>query len=143
MKMKTWIAMGFTVSLTLACSHTQSVGPTEEPEKAMAEAKSEVKAEPPKDGELASKDAASATTPSSPTALLKPGGANAIQDKLAGKGELNGAPTGKLDGPTRAALARFQRANDLPATGLPDDATVQKLGLKPEDVFRPTGAGAP
>lgn len=111
------------------CSHARSVGPTEEPAP-----KKEAKKEP-------SPLVESKATPSSPAALLAPGGARAIQDKLANAGDLEGEPSGELDGPTRAALTRFQRAHDLPATGLPDDATVSKLGLKPDDVFKKTGAG--
>lgn len=36
-------------------------------------------------------------------------------------------PTGELDGDTRSALAFFQKANDLPATGELDSATRDKL----------------
>jgi peptidoglycan hydrolase-like protein with peptidoglycan-binding domain len=111
------------------CSHARSVGPVEEPSP-----KKETRSEPAALTE-------SKTTPSSPGALLAPGGARAIQGKLAKSGDLDSEPSGELDGPTRAALTRFQRAHDLPATGLPDDATVSKLGLKPDDVFRKTGAG--
>lgn len=124
------------VVLTFGCSHTQSVGSAEEPEKATAKAEA-----PEKKAEAPRKVVSSPTTPSSPSALLKPGGAKAIQDKLASAGELKEDPSGQLDGPTRSALARYQRSNNLPATGLPDDATVQKLGLKVDDVFKPTGAG--
>ena len=72
----------------------------------------------------------------SPTALLKPGAAKAIQAKLSRDGDLHGDLGSDLDGPTRDALSRFQRSHDLPATGLPDDATIRKLGLKPEEIFR-------
>lgn len=125
----------FAAALAVGCSHTQSVAPPEEPEK---EAVPEKKAAAPKKVKVV----ASKTTPSSPSALLQPGGAKAIQEKLASSGDLKEEPTGELDGPTRAALARYQRAHDLPATGLPDDATVGKLGLKVGDIFKPTGAGA-
>ena len=72
----------------------------------------------------------------SPAGLLREGAAKKIQQRLARAG----APaemkaSGELDGPTRAALARYQRAHDLPATGDPDDATVQRLGLDPDEVF--------
>ena len=73
---------------------------------------------------------------STPAALLAPGGARAIQERLVHSGELTGEPSGELDGPTHAALARFQRAHDLPATGVPDNATVKKLGLDCGKIFR-------
>jgi hypothetical protein len=34
------------------------------------------------------------------------------------------------------ALREFQNARNLPATGVPDDATVRALGLDPEKIFR-------
>jgi peptidoglycan hydrolase-like protein with peptidoglycan-binding domain len=114
------------------CSHTRSVAPAEEPAPTKESKKESAKEEPL---------APSKTTPSSPAALLAPGAARDIQEKLAKSGDLDGAPSGELDGPTRAALARFQRAHDLPATGIPDDATVEKLGLQPAAVFKKTGAG--
>ena len=42
----------------------------------------------------------------------------------------------RFDGDTQAALRRFQRERGLPSTGIPDDATVRKLGLDPRDVFK-------
>jgi peptidoglycan hydrolase-like protein with peptidoglycan-binding domain len=72
----------------------------------------------------------------SPEALLKPGALARIQEKLAHEGTLNGEPTGKMDAATKKGLEDFQRDHDLPATGIPDDATVGRLGLKPTDVFR-------
>jgi hypothetical protein len=71
-----------------------------------------------------------------PAGLLKAGAAKLIQERLARAGALaRREPTDDLDEPTRAALARFQRDQGLPATGDPDGATVGKLGLRPEDVF--------
>jgi hypothetical protein len=72
----------------------------------------------------------------SPGALLKPGAAKIIQEKLSQDGDFDGDVSSDLDGRTRGALAKFQRRHDLPATGIPDDATVRKLGLRPDDVFR-------
>lgn len=119
------------LSLWLACTHARSVAPPQEPsspevvEEKPTPKKSSV---PREDGDI--------RISSSPEALLEPSAARAIQDRLAKSGDLEGEPSGELDGPTRKALARFQRAHDLPATGAPDDATVRKLGLDPKDVFR-------
>lgn len=75
----------------------------------------------------------------SPAGLLKPEAVEAIQGKLASRGELGRDDrSGKLDDPTRKALRAFQRENNLPATGMPDDLTVKKLGLDPGQIFRAT-----
>jgi len=59
-----------------------------------------------------------------------------IQEKLAGVGLLHeDPPSGELDTQTLEAIRQFQCDSDLPATGLPDDATVRQLGLDPRDVF--------
>jgi peptidoglycan hydrolase-like protein with peptidoglycan-binding domain len=82
----------------------------------------------------------------SPAGLLKPEAVEAIQGKLASRGALaKDDRSGKLDDPTRKALRAFQRDNNLPATGMPDDLTVKKLGLDPGQIFRatPRGAGHP
>jgi hypothetical protein len=73
---------------------------------------------------------------STPGALLKPGAARLIQERLARAGALRaGHTTERLDAATFAALARYQKAHDLPATGQPDGATIDKLGLSADDVF--------
>jgi hypothetical protein len=72
----------------------------------------------------------------SPASLLKPGAAKTIEEKLRREGDLKGDADSDDEAGTREALARFQRRHNLPATGAPDDATVQKLGLKPQDIFR-------
>ena len=36
----------------------------------------------------------------------------------------------------RDSIRRFQRAEDLPATGVPDRETVERLGLDPDETFR-------
>ncbi len=40
------------------------------------------------------------------------------------------------DAATREGVRRFQRAQDLPATGVPDAETVKRLGLDPDKTFR-------
>lgn len=54
----------------------------------------------------------------------------ALQSALAGRG-FEVQRTGLLDGPTRGALATFQRARGLPASGLPDAPTLEALDLDP------------
>lgn len=41
-------------------------------------------------------------------------------------------PSGVLDEPTGAAIARFQATKGLPTTGLPDLATLGALGVDPD-----------
>jgi hypothetical protein len=48
----------------------------------------------------------------------------AAQARLAALGLLDGEPGGRLDPATRSALERFQVANGLPVTGLPDQRTL-------------------
>jgi peptidoglycan hydrolase-like protein with peptidoglycan-binding domain len=68
---------------------------------------------------------------------LREGAAESIQAKLVDGGYLEkDATSGKLDGRTERALRNFQREQSLPATGVPDDLTLQKLGLSPQDLFR-------
>jgi hypothetical protein len=66
----------------------------------------------------------------SPAGLLAPGADDKIRDRLAERGF---ASEGKS---TKEAMRRFQQANDLPATGVPDHETVKKLGLDPDVIFR-------
>jgi len=73
----------------------------------------------------------------SPAGLLRPEAVKRLQQKLVSHGQLAEADqSGKLDGPTHKALREFQRANNMPATGMPDDLTIQKLGLKPAELTR-------
>src|SRR5947209_1332430 len=53
--------------------------------------------------------------------------ASDMQFDLAALGFYQTNPTGRLDSDTRAALSRFQFANGLPSTGLPDAPTIQAL----------------
>src|ERR671919_52647 len=50
------------------------------------------------------------------------------QDALKAKG-LNPGTGAKLDPQTQQALSEFQKANDLPATGVLDEKTAAKLGV--------------
>src|SRR4051794_11237309 len=43
--------------------------------------------------------------------------------------------SGTLDDETQAALKRFQKSQDQPATGLPDYDTLHRLGLDPKAIY--------
>jgi len=70
-----------------------------------------------------------------PEALLAPGADHDIRDKLAERGFMKEG-AGSSQSSTREGIRRFQRAEDLPATGIADQETVKRLGLDPEKVFR-------
>jgi Putative peptidoglycan binding domain len=134
-----WITSAFLWSLaaiTIGCGHAQTVGPAVAPDE-----KSDSATTPAHHktvtSDLKGPDGApqNISISTSPDALLKPGAAKLIQQKLSQDGDFDGDASSD-DGRARAALAKFQRRHDLPATGVPDDATVRKLGLKPEDIFR-------
>lgn len=66
---------------------------------------------------------------SSPQGLLKPGADEKVREKL---GVSKGAGM-------RKALMKFQREHDLPATGMLDHETVERLGFDPKDIFQKEG----
>lgn len=73
----------------------------------------------------------------SPAGLLEPGAVKRIQERLHERGLLpEQARSGKLDGRTRKALRELQEKHNLPATGTPDDLTLQKLGLDASELAR-------
>jgi N-acetylmuramoyl-L-alanine amidase len=53
-----------------------------------------------------------------------------LQGRLSNLGFLGGKVTGEMDDNTVRALNTFQAANDLPKTGIPDEATLNKLKSK-------------
>lgn len=72
----------------------------------------------------------------SPGALMQAEAIEALQKSLKSAGFLEGSLSGRLDAETEQALRAYQRAHDLPATGLPDRATAESLGLDPDDLFK-------
>ncbi len=52
------------------------------------------------------------------------------QEALKGKGFDPGAISGRMHAKTQEALRQFQKANDWPATGVLDQKTADKLGIK-------------
>ena len=101
--------------LFAGCFHTKQAQTTAEPEKQQTQGKRVATPRPV------------GTTPQS---ILRADGLRKMQDKLGVK------ETGQLDDATRAALERFQRRHHLAATGLPDLATVDQLGLDTDKIFQ-------
>jgi hypothetical protein len=60
--------------------------------------------------------------------VISPTDIRRAQEALRAKG-LNPGDDGKLDDETQEALAKFQKQNNLPATGMLDDKTLMKLGV--------------
>ena len=60
--------------------------------------------------------------------VISPTDIKRAQEALRAKG-LNPGDDGKLDEETQEALAKFQKQNSLPATGLLDDKTLEKLSV--------------
>ena len=75
---------------------------------------------------------------SSPEGLLAPGAEAQIRDKLANGGYLN---KNDNDAPLESGLRKFQKARDLPQTGIPNHETIQALGLDPNRIFKHTDVG--
>ena len=72
-----------------------------------------------------------------PEDLLRPGAVHAIEQALMEKGYLAPDSRQTLDEPVRDALARFQRDNEIAATGFPDSKTLTTLGFDPGKVYQP------
>ena len=75
---------------------------------------------------------------SSPEGLLAPGAEAQIRDKLANGGYL--AKNDK-DSSLESGLRKFQKARDLPQTGIPNHETIQALGLDPGRIFKHADVG--
>lgn len=73
-----------------------------------------------------------------PEGLFREGAVERIQDALRERGLLEGeVKRGDLDVPTSLALRKLQAREDLAQTGQPDRATLEALGLEPQDAFLP------
>lgn len=119
------------VALLASCSHATTTDGGKPAKEAAPEAKEETgtkKAPAPARAPASKPEDVPVST--SPAGLLAPGADDKIRDKLAAAGF---AADGKS---MKGGLRRFQRANDLPATGIPDHETVKKLGLDPNEIFR-------
>jgi hypothetical protein len=60
--------------------------------------------------------------------VVSPNDIRRAQEELRAKG-FNPGDDGKLDQETQEAVAKFQKQNSLPATGVLDDKTLAKLGV--------------
>jgi peptidoglycan hydrolase-like protein with peptidoglycan-binding domain len=66
---------------------------------------------------------------------MAPGAIADLQEALAQRGLLKAHRKGELDVPTSEAIQKFQRSQDLAATGFPDKETLLKLNLDPSKAY--------
>ncbi len=71
-----------------------------------------------------------------PESLFVPGAVELMKVALMQKGYLNPDRQLTLDPAIQDAIVRFQRDNNLPATGYPDAATLKALGFDPEQLYK-------
>lgn len=128
------------MALVLGCAHARQAedatnAQTSEPSgEHAADAPAEAAEAPPAQAapDGAGRDADGAEDPGevpvalSPRGLLKPGAEDIVRERL---GVADGGES------LRAALQRFQRSRDLPATGVLDHETAEELGLDPDQLF--------
>lgn len=74
-----------------------------------------------------------------PSELLEPQGVRRLQEALQQRGLLDDGARGELDRATSDAVRRYQANEGLARTGFPDHATVSRLGLDPDEVYRSKG----
>jgi hypothetical protein len=124
-----WIALA-TLALG-GCAHTTTTDDgTEKKEEPKAEKERAAKAER-RDAE----PRGTVPVATKPEALLAPGADEKIRERLVANGYLADDAKPSV-GAMRDSIRRFQRAQDLPATGVPDHETVERLGLDPDETFR-------
>jgi hypothetical protein len=166
--MKSRFALAVTAAAFLGCAHAKTTDAqrTEEKQEEKQDETQEQKQSEAKGGKGDQKKAGSARegarrdtdadkraerpaaadevpVPNTAAGLLSPGADDKIREKLSERGFTGGGDKNKVS--TEEALRRFQRDKELPATGMPDHATVRALGLDPDDVFRrasPSGEGS-
>lgn len=123
------------LAATLGCFHTRHVA--KEEGGAGAPAKTEQGENPhPAPGRVPARGGRP-TIAAEPEGLMNPGALRRIQAALRSKGYLR-EPSGRMDEATSVGLRRFQRDQDLAATGAPDRETLERLGIDPNSVYRTT-----
>lgn len=138
----TWRTLAFALALGAgACAHTKTTDDgtekkaTDEEAAKQEDAKAkETKPRAAGDGkgsELHPGKPDAVPVATAPEALLTPGAEKKIREKLAAAGFLDDDK-----GSMREGIRRYQKAHDLPATGVADHQTVKGMGLDPNQIFR-------
>jgi hypothetical protein len=129
------------VAVAGGCAHAKSTddGTSKEPTQQEDAKDTKPQAAPQKHAKQSSEpqrgnsDAVPVST--TPGGLLAPGAEDKIRDRLVEEGFMARDAKSSEAG-LRQGLKRFQRAKDLPETGMPDHETVKRLGLDPDQTFR-------
>lgn len=136
-----WLMLTAGLALAAACAHTKTTDEGAE--------KQETKQEEPKKAEKSPEtphlssggsqlhpgDRKATPVATAPEGLLAPGAEKKIRERLADDGFI-AKDADSNDAAMREGLRRFQTAHDLPATGMPDQETVKRLGLDADQIFR-------
>lgn len=69
------------------------------------------------------------------TSIFRPGAIKKLQEALTREGYQMTA-TGELDDDTQRALRSYQRRHGMVETGMPDQETLRRLGLKPDEIYQ-------
>jgi hypothetical protein len=121
--MKHLFSVGSLLVVAVACSHTTEV------ETGATADRSERPRTPAARPTPAARSADGDGTPlaSDPMEMLTPEGRKRLREQLERRDLLK-------SGTVPAALRKFQAAEGMPETGMPDDETLRRLGLDPDDV---------
>ena len=142
MTRRRWPMLAIAIALAGGCAHTKVTddGTSKEAKQEQAKeskprAAPEERAHAKQASELhpGNRDAVPVAT--TPGALLVPGAEDKIRERLVAGGFL-ARDAKSSDAAMREGLKQFQRAKDLPATGVPDHETIKRLGLDPDQTFR-------
>ena len=135
-----WQVLLLALALGGACAHAKTTD--DGTEKAAAKETKEDGAKDPKPrasgkkgGERPSGNPDAVPVATAPETLLVPGADEKIRERLIAGGFL-AADADTSNAATRGGIRKFQKSQDLPATGVPDAETVKRLGLDPDRTFR-------
>ncbi|MDX2023706.1 MAG: peptidoglycan-binding domain-containing protein [Deltaproteobacteria bacterium] len=122
--------IGLMVIAPGACSHTKEVESGSEASKAAKPEKQDNAATSSTRAKPASRGRGNDDVPlaSDPLRMLTPEGQKALREELKRRDLL------QEQGSVPAALRKFQASQGIPETGMPDDETLKRLGLDPNDV---------
>ena len=135
----------FAIALAGGCAHTKTTDERHQQgsreEEATRRPKPRAAAGEAARGERHAQSAPRATAtpfpwPPRPGRLLVPGAERQDSRAPGSRAAFSAGDAKSSDAAMREGLRRFQRAKDLPATGMPDHETVKRLGLDPDQIFR-------
>src|SRR4051812_30498209 len=141
--MKVRLVAAFALVAAGGCAHTKTTDEGRDEKSAQPAAPEEKKTEKPQHAGTEARKPAhresggdnSVPLATAPGGLLAPGAEEKIRKRLAAEGCLDDDAK-ESGGALSEGLRRCQKAHDLPATGMPDDATIKALGLNPDQIFR-------